>query len=207
MNDIQEAGEFFQWTIEEANKVSAQEVFEYVFARTHDYDVPDLISLRDYLGSRDVFVEKRRWIKMASALVQTCQSNYLQLPNREQIEVLPNFRSQLLTPTSQSQSASPKPYQRPIEEKFFDNKFATFTENCNTVGLPTSPQHKAFHIMLQGAALQHYRSIVSQNEMVISEISTFATKIKQFFEGRERESMLRSQWNETSLFSIITENP
>ncbi|POS82169.1 hypothetical protein EPUL_005541 [Erysiphe pulchra] len=43
--------------------------------------------------------------------------------------------------------------------------------------------------------------------MIIPSISTLATEMRQFFEGRERESMLRSQWNETSIFSILAEHP
>ncbi|POS84941.1 hypothetical protein EPUL_005598 [Erysiphe pulchra] len=41
--------------------------------------------------------------------------------------------------------------------------------------------------------------------MVIPDIFTLGTYIKQFFEGSEREGMLHSQWNEKSLFSMITE--
>lgn len=67
--------------------------------------------------------------------------------------------------------------------------------------------NEAFHIMLEGAALQHYRTIVSQNEMIIPLVSTLATERKQFFEDRERKSMLRSQWNETSLFLKLADHP
>ena len=83
MSTTQEAGDFVPWTIEEANKASAQQVSEYISNRIHDYDdekkggsllhdyfvhdfqnfnetifrkVPDLKPLRDYLRSRDVFV-------------------------------------------------------------------------------------------------------------------------------------------------------
>ncbi|KAI6249643.1 hypothetical protein HI914_02134 [Erysiphe necator] len=90
MSTIQEAGDFVPWTIEEANKASAQQVSEYISNRIDDYDnekiggsllheyfvhdfqsfnetifrkVPDLKPLRDYFRSRDVFVEKRRGMK------------------------------------------------------------------------------------------------------------------------------------------------
>ncbi|RKF57320.1 putative glycosyl [Golovinomyces cichoracearum] len=168
---------------------------------------------------------------MAAALNKTCASNYTPLPNGEQIEVLPQFKNQLPTSNSHPRPAFPQPYQRQNEDRvtvalinlskickdnqryggspdgFFEDKFATFTENCNTVGLPAMRHHEAFHIMLEGAALQHYRTIVNQNNMIIPSISTLATEIKQFFEGKERETMLRSQWNETSLFSILAEHP
>ncbi|RKF62980.1 putative glycosyl [Erysiphe neolycopersici] len=199
MSTTQEAGDFVFWTIEEANKGSTQQVSEYALIKsTTAIIMPDLKPLRNYLRSRDVFVEKRRGIKMAAALNKTCMSNYKPLLNREQIKVLPQFKSQLPTSNSHPQPALPQPYQCQNEDKvtatlinlrkirkdnqkyggfpdeFFQDKFATFTENCNTVGLRTLRHNEAFHIMP---------------------------------EGKERESMLRSQWKETSLFSILADHP
>lgn len=262
MSNTPEAGDFIPWTTEDANKASAQQLSEYISNRINDYDdekiggsllheyfvhdfqnfnetifrkIPNLKSLRDYLRSHDVFVEKRRGTKMAPALFKTCTSEYMPLPSGEQIEVLPQFKSQQTFTTSQSpsqtQPALQQHYQRSDEDKkttalinlnkickdnqkyrgspdeFFDIKFATFAENCKTVGLPGTRHHEAFHIMLEGPALQHYRTIVSQNNMIIPSISILTTEIKHFFEGKERESMLRSQWNEISLFSVLAEQP
>ncbi|RKF83236.1 putative glycosyl [Golovinomyces cichoracearum] len=140
--------------------------------------------------------------------------------------MLTNSQSQ-----SQSQPVFQQAYQRSDEEKksyalvnlskifkdnqryggspdeFFDDKFATFTENCKTAGLPVTRYHEAFHIMLEGAALQHYREIVRQNKETIPSVATLVTSIKEFFEGKEHESMLRNQWDETTLFSILAEQP
>ncbi|RKF71330.1 hypothetical protein GcC1_102016 [Golovinomyces cichoracearum] len=38
MSTTQEAGDFVPWTIEEANKASAQQVSEYISIQIDDYD-------------------------------------------------------------------------------------------------------------------------------------------------------------------------
>lgn len=262
MSTTQEAADFVPWTIEEANKASAQQVGAYITERLQDYDdekiggsllheyfvydfksfnetifrkVPDLKPLRDYLRSHDVYVEKRRGVHMTTALTKILSSPYMPLPSGEQIEVLAKFKSSQMLTNSQSQSQSQPTfqpaYQRSDEEKksyalvnlskiykdnqryggspdeFFDDKFATFTENCKTAGLPVTRYHEAFHIMLEGAALQHYRDIVRQNKETIPSVATLVTSIKELFEGKEHESMLRNQWDETTLFSILAEQP
>ena len=77
-------------------------------------------------------------------------------------------------------------------DEFFDDKYATFIENCNTVGLSKTRHHEAFHMMLKGAALQHCRTIIQQNKSIIPPLDKLVIAMKEFFEGKERESMIRN---------------
>ncbi|KAI1007690.1 hypothetical protein K3495_g538 [Podosphaera aphanis] len=178
---------------------------------------PDLKPLRDYLRCHDVFVEKRRGIKMAPALAKTSNSSYMPLPSEEQIEVSPIYHH--TQPTYQRSEEDKKAYalinlskiynhEQKYEgspDEFSDDKYATFIENCNTVGLSKIRHHEAFHVMLKGAALQHCRTIIQQNKSIIPPLDKLVIAMKEFVEGKEHESMIRDQWDGLSLFLVLSE--
>ncbi|KAI1008079.1 hypothetical protein K3495_g157 [Podosphaera aphanis] len=66
-------------------------------------------------------------------------------------------------------------------DEFFDDKYATFVENCNTVGLSKTRHNEAFRMMLKGAALQHCRTIIQQNKSIIPPLDKLVIAMKDFF--------------------------
>lgn len=65
--------------------------------------------------------------------------------------------------------------------------------------------HEAFHIMLEGTALQHYRNTVRQNREIIPPADTLVTLIEELFGGKRHKKCIEIRGTKKTLFSILAE--
>ncbi|RKF62108.1 putative glycosyl [Golovinomyces cichoracearum] len=89
--------------------------------------------------------------------------------------------------------------------ELFDDKYETFCENCDMIGISHEERSKAFRIILKDVALEHYRAIARENKEAIPPLEVLYSSFKNVFEGQEHQQMILAKWNELSLLSVIEE--
>ncbi|KAH0425958.1 polyprotein [Colletotrichum camelliae] len=88
----------------------------------------------------------------------------------------------------------------------FDSKFLIFRDTCQKVGIGPNDYASAFSVMLRGRAeIFYFRNLADPSHPIT--FREMAQRTKNHFETQETTQMYLSEWRETTLKSVMSENP